>query len=86
MARVQRRKVPGSKSALGILSDGTLKDVLEVPVSDERAVRLPNVWSAISIKGRALRLADGNRERHVQDALALLACANRTEVKRSSPV
>ena len=75
-------KCPGSKSALGILSDGTLKDVLEVPVSDERAVRLPNVWSAISIKGHALRLADGNRERHVQDALALLACANRTEVKR----
>ncbi|WP_284828581.1 hypothetical protein, partial [Corynebacterium coyleae] len=56
-------KCPGSKSALGILSDGTLKDVLEVPVSDERAVRLPNVWSAISIKGHALRLADGNRER-----------------------
>lgn len=79
---VVRVKCPGSRSALGNLSDGTPKDVLEVPIGEERTVRLPNVWSAISMKGHALRIAEGNRERHVQDALALLACANRTEVKR----
>lgn len=75
-------KCPGSKSALGRLSSGTPKDVLEVPVSEAHTVRLPNAWSALAMKGHALRLPDGNRERHIQDALALLACAHRTEVKR----
>lgn len=75
-------KCPGSKSALGKLASGTPKDVLEVPVSVVHTVRLPNVWSALAMKGHALRLPDANRERHIQDALALLACAHRTEVKR----
>ena len=75
-------KCPGSKSALGKLASGTPKDVLEVPVSAAHTVRLPNVWSALAMKGHALRLPDANRERHVQDALALLACADRTEAKR----
>lgn len=75
-------KCPGSKSALGRLASGTPKDVLEVPVSEAHTVRLPNAWSALAMKGHALQLPDANRERHVQDALALLACAHRTEVKR----
>lgn len=75
-------KCPGSKSALGTLADGTPKDVLEVAVGKVQTVRLPNIWSALAMKGHALRLPDGNRERHFQDALALFACAHRTEVKR----
>ena len=51
-------------------------------VSAAHTVRLPNVWSALAMKSHALRLPDANRERHVQDALALLACADRTEAKR----
>lgn len=75
-------KCPGSKSALGRLADGSPKDVLEISVSKMQTVRLPNVWSAIAMKGHALRLPGANRERHIQDALALFACAHRTEVKR----
>lgn len=76
-------KCPGSKSALGRYSDGKQKEILEVNVGEGRSVRIPNVWSALAIKGWALRQPDANRQRHVQDSLALLACASVTEPKRN---
>lgn len=75
-------KCPGSKSALGQYSDGERKEILQVDLSGGWSVRVPNVWSALAIKGWALRQPDSNRERHVQDSLALLACASATEPKR----
>lgn len=76
-------KCPGSKSALGKLPNGSDKEVLEVQLGNGRAVRVPNVWSALSIKGHALELADGYKQRHVQDAIALFACASGYQQKRA---
>lgn len=76
-------KCPGSKSALGKYHNGEWKEVIEVDLGDGRSVRIPNVWSALALKGWALKQPDVNRERHVQDSLALFACAARTSPKRA---
>lgn len=73
---------PGSKSALGAFSDGSPKPVVDVDVGGEQNVRVPNVWSSLAIKGRALRQTGAYKERHIQDSLALLACASAVEPKR----
>lgn len=75
-------KCPGSKSALGQYSNGDPKEVYDFELGNGRAVRVPNVWSALALKGRALRQPSANRERHTQDSIALLACADRTSPKR----
>lgn len=69
--------------------EGSQVDVMGIdsyPTPDRwrgyNVVKCPGSKSALAMKGHALQLPDANRERHVQDALALLACAHRTEVKR----
>ncbi|OIR45753.1 hypothetical protein [Corynebacterium sp. NML130628] len=74
---------PGSKSALGNLHNGDWKEVVQVNLGGGRIVRIPNVWSALALKGWALKLPSPNRERHVQDCLALFACAAKTNPKRA---
>lgn len=56
---------PGSKSAL--------KHLVEVPVG-AGTLQLPDVRAAAALKGHAIKLPSPNRERHVQDFIALMAC------------
>lgn len=76
-------KCPGSKSALGTYASGSPKELLELSPHVGKPVRIPNVWSAIALKGHSLLTSAPNRQRHVQDGLALLACAHRAETKRT---
>lgn len=60
--------VPGSRSALNRAIDYT--------IPGGRAIRIPDVESALSLKGAALRAPSFNKLRHVQDAITLFACAD----------
>jgi hypothetical protein len=60
--------VPGSRSALNRPIDYT--------TPGGTTIRIPDVESALSLKGAALRTPSDNRVRHVQDAVTLLACAD----------
>jgi hypothetical protein len=58
--------VPGSRSALNrTIAYETVGGV---------AIRIPDVESALSLKGAAFRLPGPNRVRHLQDAVTLFAC------------
>ncbi|MBC7560710.1 MAG: hypothetical protein H7270_15475 [Dermatophilaceae bacterium] len=58
--------VPGSRSALNrTIAYETVGGV---------AIRIPDVESALSLKGAAFRLPGPNRARHLQDAVTLFAC------------
>lgn len=69
-------RAPGSRSALGTDSSGEPKQRLVVDVGAGQSVVIPNVWSAIALKGRAYRTPSANRHRHLADAIALFACAH----------
>lgn len=73
---------PGTKSALGLDSSGKPKEIVSVDLGGGLTADIPNVWSALAMKGHNLRLPDMNRERHVEDAIALFACAHRSSPKR----
>lgn len=61
-------EAPGSRSALRRTIPHTL--------ASGTAVRLPDLASALSLKGAAFSLPGTNRVRHLQDAVTLFACAD----------
>lgn len=76
-------QAPGSKSALGKFRDGRSKERETVDLGDGLSVSIPNIWSAISLKGWACRTSNSDRERHIQDAIALLSCAGKRGERRA---
>ncbi len=67
--------VPGSRSAL----NRTIPFALPTGL----VIRIPDLASALSLKGAAYHLPGINRERHLQDGVTLLACADTTELDLS---
>jgi predicted nucleotidyltransferase len=63
--------VPGSRSALN------RTNAYETPGGV--AIRIPDVESALSLKGAAFHLPGLNRVRHLQDAVTLLACLDKAQ-------
>ncbi|NMM24164.1 MAG: hypothetical protein HHJ11_11810 [Phycicoccus sp.] len=43
------------------------------------AIRIPDLESALSLKGAAFRLPGSNRVRHLQDAVTLFACLDEAQ-------
>jgi hypothetical protein len=68
--------VPGSRSAL----NRTI--VFTTPTGV--GIRIPDLASALSLKGAAYHLPGINRERHLQDAVTLFACADATVLELSA--
>jgi len=60
-------QVPGARSAA--------KRTIPVEVSNGVFVRLPDLASALSLKGAALQTDGAGRPRHAQDGITLFACA-----------
>ena len=60
-------KVPGSGSAL--------KRTIGYELPGGSVIRLPDLASALSLKGAAHQVPSANPSRHLQDAVTLLACA-----------
>lgn len=60
-------EVPGSSSAL--------KRTIAHELPDGSAIRIPDLASALSLKGAAHRVPSANAPRHLQDSVTLLACA-----------
>lgn len=60
--------VPGARSALGRTVCFT--------TPGESAIRLPDLGSALSLKGAALSTSSPNGVRHLQDSVLLFACAD----------
>jgi hypothetical protein len=58
--------VPGSRSALN--------RTITYETAGGVAIRIPDVESALSLKGAAFRLPGPNNVRHLQDAVTLFAC------------
>lgn len=47
-------------------------------------IRIPDLASALSLKGAAYQLPGANRVRHLQDAVTLFACADSAVVELSA--
>ncbi len=60
--------VPGSRSALN--------RTIAYETAGGVAIRIPDLESALSLKGAAFRSPGPNRVRHLQDAVTLFACLN----------
>ncbi len=60
--------VPGSRSALN--------RTIAFTTPSGVTIRIPDLASALSLKGAAYHLPGANRVRHLQDAITLFACAN----------
>ncbi|MGB7964371.1 MAG: hypothetical protein WCF12_15625 [Propionicimonas sp.] len=69
-------RVPGSRSAL----NRTI--VFTTPTGV--MIRIPDLASALSLKGAAYQLPGINRVRHLQDAVTLFACADTTAFELST--
>lgn len=67
--------VPGSRSALN--------RTLWLPTPAGTPIRVPDLGSALSLKGAAYRLPGINPTRHLQDGVTLLACVNTTPLEPS---
>ena len=67
--------VPGSRSALNRAT------VYTTPRG--RSIRIPDIESAMSLKGAAFHASSASRMRHLQDEVTLLACADPTALKMS---
>jgi len=63
--------VPGSRSALN--------RTISFQIVGGVAIRIPDVESALSLKGAAFRLPGPNRVRHLQDAVTLFACLDKAQ-------
>ena len=63
--------VPGSRSALN--------RTIAYETAGGVAIRIPDVESALSLKGAAFRLPGPNRVRHLQDAVTLFACLDKAQ-------
>ena len=63
--------VPGSRSALN--------RTIAYETDGGVAIRIPDVESALSLKGAAFRLPGPNRVRHLQDAVTLFACLDKAQ-------
>ena len=63
--------VPGSRSALNRTN--------AYETAGGVAIRIPDVESALSLKGAAFRLPGPNRARHLQDAVTLFACLDKAQ-------
>src|SRR5699024_8762808 len=59
---------PGSRSAL--------RRTISVRLAPGCTIRVPDLPSALSLKGAAYSLPSSNRVRHLQDAVTLFACVN----------
>ena len=68
--------VPGSSSAAGRCDDVQLIDHREDIVA---TIRIPDLASALSLKGAAYRADTRDRDRHLEDALVLLAIASNVQ-------
>jgi hypothetical protein len=68
--------VPGSRSAL----NRTIPFTLPTGV----VIRIPDLASALSLKGAAYHLPGANRLRHLQDGVTLFACADTTALQLSN--
>lgn len=68
--------VPGSRSAL----NRTIPFTLPTGV----VIRIPDLASALSLKGAAYHQPGANRQRHLQDAVTLFACADTTVMELST--
>lgn len=64
--------VPGSRSALGRTESHR--------TPSGSAIRVPDVASALSLKGAAYGTPSEDRSRHLQDAVTLFACADGTDL------
>ncbi len=60
--------VPGSRSALN--------RTITYATPGGETLRVPDLESALSLKGAAFHTSSANRQRHLQDTVSLLACAN----------
>jgi hypothetical protein len=67
--------VPGSRSALN--------RTIAYETAGGVAIRIPDVESALSLKGAAFRIPGPNRVRHLQDALTLFACLDTAQTNIS---
>ena len=63
--------VPGSRSALN--------RTIAYETAGGVTIRIPDVESALSLKGAAFRLPGPNRVRHLQDAVTLFACLDKAQ-------
>ncbi len=70
--------VPGSRSAL----NRTI--VFTTPTGV--GIRIPDLASALPLKGAAYHLPGINRVRHLQDAVTLFACADATVLELSASI
>jgi hypothetical protein len=68
-------RVPGARSALERAA------VFQTPAGT--TIRIPDIASALSLKGAAYRTPSANPERHLQDAVTLFACAAATDMQVS---
>ncbi len=68
--------VPGARSAL--------KHPIAFVTSGGRTIHVPNLESALSLKGAACGTPSPNPERHLQDAVLLFACAGRRKLDVST--
>lgn len=67
--------VPGARSAL--------KRTIHHDITGHCRVRLPDVASALALKGAAYRQPGSNRLRHLQDGVTLFACAGDEDMRLS---
>ena len=70
--------VPGSRSALGL--------TIDYVTPTGTTIRIPDLGSALSLKGAALGTPSANRLRHAQDAITLFACADPDGLELSRPM
>lgn len=68
-------RVPGARSAL--------ERTANFQTPGGTTIRIPDIASALSLKGAAYRTPSANRERHLQDAVTLFACAASADMQLS---
>jgi hypothetical protein len=68
-------QVPGAKSAS--------KRIAWVEIASGSSIQLPDLASAISLKGAALQTDGAGRPRHAQDGITLFACTAEQEISLS---
>lgn len=69
-------EVPGARSASS--------RIIEFTLTEEVTIRLPDLASALSLKGAALATDGASRARHARDGITLLACANGADLELSN--
>lgn len=68
-------EVPGARSAV--------RRAIGVEIATGLQIRMPDLSSALSLKGAALQTDGSARVRHAQDGITLFACAARSDISLS---